>query len=112
MSPQGNTFVWDICQDGTIKDFTISPKDFGFEDHSIKLMKGGDGKQNSEIMKKLLRNELEGPILDFVLMNAAALLFVSGLGKDLKESVQLARSSIESGKAREQFEYFLKASSA
>ena len=74
-------------------------------------MKGGDGKNNAAIMNKLLDNELEGPILDFVLMNAAALLHVSGKGETLIESVAIARNSIQSGNARKQFDNFLRASS-
>ena len=111
ISPEGLTFVWDIS-DGTIKEFTITPADFGLPEHSILAMKGGNGAKNAEIMDQLLDNKLSGPILDFVLLNAAALLYVSGMGKSFIESVAIARESISSGKAREQFTYFLKASSA
>lgn len=65
-------------------------------------MKGGDGFENAKILDKLLSNELEegDPILDFVLLNASALLVVSGIAKDFKDGVKKARESITSGQAK------------
>lgn len=49
-------------------------------------------------------------IRDYVLINAAALLHVSGRAKDWKHGVAIARESIESGGARTAFEGFRDAS--
>lgn len=49
-------------------------------------------------------------IVDYVLLNAAALLHVSGRAADWKEGVAIARESIESGGARAAFEGFRDAS--
>jgi anthranilate phosphoribosyltransferase len=57
-------------------------------------------------MNDLLNGTLSGAILDFVLLNSAALLFVAGMAKDLKHGVELARKSISSGQARIQFDLF------
>ena len=59
---------------------------------------------------KLLSNEYEGPVLDFVLLNAATALYVSGTAKDLKEGVKLARESITSGSAKKALDGFRDAS--
>lgn len=45
-------------------------------------------------------------ITDYVLLNAAALLHVSGRAKDWKDGVRLARESLESGGAKTAFEGF------
>jgi anthranilate phosphoribosyltransferase len=45
-------------------------------------------------------------ITDYVLLNSAALLHVSGRAKDWKDGVRLARESLESGGARTAFEGF------
>lgn len=56
----------------------------------------------------MLNNELaeNDPILDFVLLNAAALLVVSGIASDFKDGVSRARESIRSGKAKSVLESF------
>lgn len=46
-------------------------------------------------------------IRDFVLLNAAALLKVSGKASSYQEGVELARKSIESGEAMRAFEAFI-----
>jgi len=49
-------------------------------------------------------------ITDYVLLNSAALLHVSGRAKDWKDGVRIARESIESGGAKAAFEGFRDAS--
>ncbi|KAJ3106131.1 anthranilate phosphoribosyltransferase [Phlyctochytrium planicorne] len=105
ISPEGKTTVWAI-QDGKIEEFQISPADFGLQEHAIQSVAGGDAKHNAEIMMKLLSNELDGPVLDFVLMNCASLLHVAGKASTLKEGVELARKSIASGAAKDTFLFF------
>ena len=48
--------------------------------------------------------------MDYVLLNAAALLYVSGKASSYREGVELARESIESGGAWAAFEGFRDAS--
>ena len=59
-------------------------------------------------MKDLLDGKLQEnhPILDFVLLNAAALLVVSGISSDFKDGVQKARASIQNGQAKQVLEIF------
>ena len=45
-------------------------------------------------------------ILDYVLLNAAALLYVCGRAKDWKDGVRIARESLQSGSAKAAFEGF------
>lgn len=83
-------------------------RDFGLDVHPLSQVKGGDCHENVEILNKMLNNELEenNPILDFVLLNAAALLVVSGIATDFKDGVIRARESISSGKAKRVLESF------
>lgn len=65
-----------------IEYFQLSPSDFGFPFHSLSAVKGGDApKDNAEILMQLLEGKLadDDPILQVVLMNAAAMLVVSGI---------------------------------
>nr|KAJ3420635.1 anthranilate phosphoribosyltransferase [Polyrhizophydium stewartii] len=111
ISPEGNTLVWQFDESGNITERTISPSaDFGLPEHPLRDVVGGDAVENASTMRQLLSGELSGPILDFVLLNAAALLHVSGLAADLPAGVALARQSIASGAAKKQLELFSHAS--
>lgn len=58
-------------------------------------------------MIKLLKGE-EGPCRDVVLMNSAAGVIVGGKASDLKEGLEVARESIDSGKAYEKLQKLIK----
>lgn len=92
LEDEDEKFKYPIC---------ISPSNFGLGKHSLEDVKGGGPKENVGTLEKLLKNELKehDPILDFVLLNAAALLVVAGKTKSLKEGVEFARGSIKDGKA-------------
>lgn len=49
-------------------------------------------------------------ITDYVLLNAAALLYISGRAKDWNDGVRIARESIAEGRAKAAFEGFRNAS--
>ena len=64
---------------------------------------GGSPEENAETFKRMVSlgdNVPEDliPVLEFVLMNASALLVVAGIAKDYKEGTELAHESIFSGK--------------
>ena len=96
ISPQGSTLVWDVKPDGSITEFSISPKDFGLPEHQLDTVRGGNAEYNANLFKQLLLDQLKGPIYDFVLMNSAALLLVSGKCQTLPEGVEIARACIQS----------------
>ncbi|EPQ54891.1 anthranilate phosphoribosyltransferase [Gloeophyllum trabeum ATCC 11539] len=103
ISCAGETFVWEL-KEGQISEKTIHPRDFGLQAHPLTQVAGGTPEENSDTFKLLLTSgenvpkEL-GPVLDFVLLNAAALLVVAGLAQDFKQGVELARESVYSGSA-------------
>ncbi|MFN3476948.1 MAG: anthranilate phosphoribosyltransferase, partial [Candidatus Methylomirabilales bacterium] len=63
-------------------------------------LKGGDVKENAEIIKRILQGE-EGPRRDVVLLNAAAGIVAGGKARDLQEGMEVAKVSIDSGAALE-----------
>ncbi|ODQ65090.1 putative anthranilate phosphoribosyl transferase [Nadsonia fulvescens var. elongata DSM 6958] len=111
ISPTGNTTVWRL-KGGNIDTFTLHPSDFGLPTHPLSECGSGTPNENAVIVKKLVNNELEDghPILDYVLMNAAALAVVEGTAGNWKEGVELARKSISGGAAKKALEDFTKAS--
>ncbi len=54
----------------------------------------------------IVNNVYEGPILDFILMNASALLVLADKASDFKEGVALARESIKNGNTKKVLEGF------
>ncbi len=90
----------------------LHPRDFGLQTHELAEVCGGDATDNAEIMRQLLGGTLEGPIRDFVLLNAGALLHVAGKANGWKEGVQLARKAIEDGSALHSLDTFAKLTQA
>lgn len=86
-----------------VKTYTVSPADFGLSPAQVEDLHGGDADQNAAILKSVFAGE-PGPKLDAVLMNAAAVLVVSGLEKDFKAGVEHARELIRAGKVREKLD--------
>jgi anthranilate phosphoribosyltransferase len=111
-----------------LETFQLQPSDFGLPSHPLSEVGGGKlPKENAVKLMSILRNELppDDPILDFVLMNTAALLVISGVlesdvnqGEEFieergpggglwKEGVRKARWCIETGRALQELEKFI-----
>jgi anthranilate phosphoribosyltransferase len=77
----------------------IVPEDAGLERAPIEALQGGDAVENAAILRRIFDGE-RGPCRDIVLLNAAAVLIVSGLVNDLRQGVELAAKTIDSGAVR------------
>lgn len=113
ISCAGDTHAWEL-KAGVITVKTIHPSDFGLPTHSLSEVAGGTPEENALTLESLLNSghsistKLE-PVLDFVLLNASAVLVVAGLASDFKTGVELAKKSIYSGKAWEALQIFRRA---
>ena len=110
ISCAGPTHVWEL-KDKKITKSVLQPEDFGLPCHPLHTVAGGTPTENATTFKALLASgdkipEQLVPVLDFVLMNASALLVVADIAKDYIEGTKLARESIVSGKAWKAFESF------
>lgn len=107
ISLSGETFVAEL-RDGIVRQFTVTPEDFGLARAPLEAVRGGDAKQNAEIIHKILGRSLlyreHGPHRDIVLANSAAALVAAGRAPDFLDGVRLAAHSIDSGAARERLE--------
>ena len=101
ISTTSSTKISHLKEDNSIESTAISPSDFGFEKASLEDLKGGEPEENAVIIKNILENSDKGKKADIVILNAGAGIFVGGKSKNLKDGVQLARESIESGAALE-----------
>jgi len=115
ISLSGETHVSEL-REGTVRNFIVTPEDFGLRRAPLEAIAGGDAKQNAEIMHKILGRSLlyreHGPQRDIVLANAAAALVAAGRAKDFLDGVRIAAESIDSGAAREKLDALVAFSSA
>jgi anthranilate phosphoribosyltransferase len=105
----GPTQVSEVGEDGKVKNFTVTPDDFGLETAKLKDLQGGDATVNAGILNNVFGNE-SGAKLDAVLMNTSAVLVAAGKAKDFKAGVEQAREVIASGKAKAKLEEWVKVS--
>ncbi|MFT4090393.1 MAG: anthranilate phosphoribosyltransferase [Asticcacaulis sp.] len=85
--------------DGRIRLFTITPEAVDLPRAALADITGGDPAHNAERLKALLEGET-GPYRDIVLLNAAAAFLVGDKVETLREGVELAAQSLDSGKAK------------
>jgi anthranilate phosphoribosyltransferase len=93
----------------SVSTYTVSPEDFGLELSSAEAIKGGDPKENADILRSILDGE-KGPRRDIVLLNSAFALVAGGPAEDLAEGVELAGKTIDSGAATEKLERLIEVS--
>ena len=84
------------------KRFEFDPRDFNIY-ADISAIKGYDAKTNAKLMIEVFENEHEH-LKDAVAINAAFGLYISGVDDNLKSAFQLARESMENGRARKKLE--------
>ncbi|MCE5194909.1 MAG: anthranilate phosphoribosyltransferase [Nitrospiraceae bacterium] len=89
--------------DNKVKNFSVSPKDFGMKKGNKNDLKGSDKDANAEITVSILHGE-KGPKRDIVLMNTAAALVVSGKSENFRDGVERASEAIDSGRAVKKLE--------
>lgn len=100
LTTTGISHVCELQADGTVSTFDVHPDDAGLPVASLEDLKGGDPAYNAEALRRLLHGET-GPYRDIVLLNSAAALLLADKASSLKEGVELAAHSIDSGKASE-----------
>ena len=85
-----------------VKMFTISPEEFGLERQSLDASRADGPDENAQLIRAILSgaNKAEvGPARDLVIINAAAALYLAGVATDLRQAANIARESIDSGRA-------------
>lgn len=87
-------------RDGNVQTSDITPEDFGFVRAGVDSIRGGDARQNADIIREVLDGE-KGPKRDMVLLNAGAAFAAAGLDPDIEKGIQRAIDSIDSGRAKE-----------
>jgi anthranilate phosphoribosyltransferase len=96
----GVSWVSALAPGGTISDIEVHPEDAGLPVHPFEAIVGGTPEENAVAFNALLDGSASA-YRDAVLLNSAAALLIAGAAPDLKTGVEMARTSIDSGAARE-----------
>ena len=104
----GETYVAEL-KDGTIREYTISPEQFGLPlRRNLDEIKVADSRESLSMMNAVLAGEA-GAARDIVLLNAAAALYAGNVVSSLSEGMAAAREAIDSGRAKAKQEEFIAA---
>ncbi len=90
-----------VCEykNGWIKNYEITPEQFGFERCTKDDLKGGKPVENAEITRKILSGEIQGHKRNAVLLNAGAGIYIGGKSESIADGVKFAGEIIDSRKA-------------
>jgi anthranilate phosphoribosyltransferase len=99
----------DAAGDGdvTVSVYRIDPSDFGITRATLDELRGGDAAVNAEAIRRVVSGD-RSPHRDIAILNAAAALTVIGKVDDLAEGVSEAASLIDSGRAAEVLDAFVR----
>lgn len=104
------TLVYEI-KDGKIQSYEITPEQFGLKRAKKEDMAGGDPVENARITKAILAGE-KGAKRDAVVLNAGAGIYIAGRADSLAAGIRMAQEIIDSGRAAEKLEAFIRATNA
>ncbi|MEP4767442.1 MAG: anthranilate phosphoribosyltransferase [Roseibium sp.] len=104
----GPTFVSEL-DNGSLRSFEISPSDAGLATARAEDLKGGTPAYNAKALRDVLAGA-KNAYRDIVLFNSAASLIVADKVSNLKDGVEMAAQSIDSGAASDTLEKLVDAS--
>jgi anthranilate phosphoribosyltransferase len=87
-----------LLEDGEITSHVFNPEDVNLPQYDNSQIKGGDSKENGEILLKVLKGEKGAP-RDTVLLNAGIGIYTAGKANSIIEGVKVAAEIIDSGAA-------------
>jgi anthranilate phosphoribosyltransferase len=99
-----------ICElsDGLIKEYSITPEELGIKRAKIEDIRAKSREGNIVDFLRVIYDKDRGPKADLVYLNAGAAFYVLDKVSTIREGIDLAKSLVESGKAAEKLEQFVK----
>lgn len=96
-------------RDGKLASYVLCPEELGLKRCKKEDLAGGGPVENAAITRAILNGE-QGPKRDAVILNAAACIYMVQNGITMQDAVRIAAEVIDSGKAREQLEKYIRLS--
>ena len=95
-----------------MKNYTITPEQFGFERCTKDDLLGGTPQENADITRGILAGEIKGHKRNAVLLNAGAAIYIGGKAGSMQKGIALAAELIDSGKALAALDSFIRSSNS
>jgi anthranilate phosphoribosyltransferase len=102
------TRVWEL-RDGQVSSYAVTPEELGLGRVHAGEIRVASVEESSDMLRGVL-DATPGPARDVVLANASAALVAADRAEGLKDGVQVAAESIDSGSARAKLEALVKLS--
>ena len=95
----GATKISELSE-GKVRTYYIKPEDFGFRQNKLSEIQAKSIQENADSLLDVLKGG-NGAKRNIVLMNAGAAIYIAGKASDINEGIEIAKQSIDSGKALE-----------
>jgi len=95
-------------RDGKIREYDVTPDELGFKQGNLDDIGIDSPEESAKIIERIFSGADKSTARDIALANAAGALVVSGLVDDLREGVELASITVDSGKADEKLKNLIK----
>lgn len=84
-----------------VESITIDPASMGIPKCTVEDLKGGEAKENAEIVRQVLSGKapVNEALANTIALNTGAGLYVYGVAKSIEEGFKIAREAIKEGKA-------------
>jgi anthranilate phosphoribosyltransferase len=106
LSPVGPNLVAEVV-DGEVVESRLDPEaELGIARCSVEELRGGSPAENAEAIREVLAGA-NGGRRDAILLNAAGAIAAGGHAADLREGLEVARRTIDSGAAAERLELLI-----
>ncbi|WP_160684636.1 anthranilate phosphoribosyltransferase [Clostridium sp. C2-6-12] len=99
------TTTTEVCEvkEGKLITYKLDPEKLGFRKAALEEIKGGEAKENAEIILRVLKGEKGAP-RDIVVLNSGAALYVAKITDSLEDGIKKAIELIDSGAAFKKYE--------
>ena len=108
LTTTGETYV-SALENGMVRNFTITPEEFGLKRGAHDGLKGGEAAYNAQALHDVVEGKRTA-YRDIAVMNAAAGLMVAGRADKPKLAAELAEAAIDDGRVRKTLEALIAAS--
>jgi len=107
----GKTSIAEIKQKH-ISYYEVRPEEFGLKRCELADIAGGTPEFNAQMIRDIFSGSERGPRRDFLVLNNAATLYVSGKTPSIKEGIDLSQSLLDSGAAQRKLQELVEKSKA
>jgi anthranilate phosphoribosyltransferase len=87
-------------RDGEIREYLLTPADFGLETYPVSAIQGGEPEENRAITDAILAGEGTAAHNAAIAANVAPLLVMAGKAPDFKQAAAQVLAKLSSGETR------------